>query len=118
MAFFTTRVEFNGDYPADANERLNASMAASGFLRTGVINSIEFKLPTGEFFCTSDAEIAVVANIAINLARIVWYDASVLVTKADGEPYSMGLKPVETLPPAAEGATTPSEVAPEAPPVE
>ena len=70
-------------------------MAASGFLSTGAINGIEFKLPTGEFFCTSDAEASLVANIAVNIARIVWFDASVLVTKADGEPFSMGLKPVQ-----------------------
>ena len=110
MAFFTTRIEFNGDYPADALERLNASMAASGFLRTGVINGVEFKLPTGEYFCTSDTEISVVANIAINIARIVWFDASVLVTKADGEPFSMGLKPVETLAPVEAPAEAPAEV--------
>ena len=90
MAFFTTRVEFNGEA-----------------LHTGMINGVEFKLPTGEFFCTSDAEIAVVANIAINIARIVWFDASVLVTKADGEPFSMGLKPVQA--PAVEEAPVSQE---------
>ena len=98
MAFFTTRVEFNGDSPADAYERLHNAMAASGFTRTGMINGVEFKLPTGEYFCTSDAEISIVANIAINIARIVWFDASVLVTKADGEPFSMGLRPLQALP--------------------
>ena len=103
MAFFTTRIEFNGESSADAYERLHAAMGASGFTRSGMINGVEFKLPTGEYFCTSDAEISVVANIAVNIARIVWYDASVLVTKADGEPFSMGLKPVQE-PAAAEPA--------------
>jgi len=110
MAFFTTRVEFNGDSPANAYDRLNSAMAASGFTRTGMINGVEFKLPTGEFFCTSDAEIAVVANIAVNIARIVWFDASVLTTRADGEPYSMGLKPLaptsEVAPAEAPSETT------------
>lgn len=92
MAKFTVRVELFGNASKGDYDLLHEKMQAKRYLRIIEGDGVWYHLPTATYTADKEKRTEAVRDEVGEIAKLVWSDSGVFVTKADNGRYWKGLR--------------------------